>query len=173
MIAVGIDSMILIYAGHVPKVGESDQRAKNLRVRSKLLIQDLAEKKATVFLPSIAVSELLVPVPSAQKGLLVAQLSELFVLAPFDLQAAAIAAELWAKHRNLPQDLQYEVRHVLKSDTMIIASARAAGATEFYTTDAKCRNLANLIMVGKDLPSHSENMFRQKEIEDAVGGGEN
>lgn len=168
MSAVGIDSMILIYAGLVPKVGKADEKTKELHVRAKLLILDLAEKKATVFLPTIAVSEVLVPVPTAQKGLLIAQLGEHFVLPPFDLRAAAIAADLWADHKKVPKDLQYKERHVLKSDSMIIACAKAAGAVDFYTTDDRCRALANLIMNGKDLPTHSQNMFRQKEVEDGA-----
>ena len=36
---------------------------------------------------------------------------------------------------------------------MIVASAKAAGATEFYSHDQKCRNLAGLVMTARDLPT--------------------
>jgi hypothetical protein len=164
--AVGIDSMVLIYAGLVPlKPAAISDEVNELHIRSKILIVGLAEKKATVFLPTIAISELLVPVPAAQKGLLIAQLEERFVCPPFDLRAAAIAAALWAEHRSLPHDLQYDERHVLKADVMIIASAKAAGAVEFYTADDRCRALANLVMKGRDLPLHGDDLFIRGDIE--------
>ena len=36
---------------------------------------------------------------------------------------------------------------------MIVASARAGGATEFYSHDHKCRALAKLLMTAHDLPT--------------------
>jgi hypothetical protein len=49
---------------------------------------------------------------------------------------------------------------------MIIASAKAAGATEFYTSDRKCRTLASTMMNGCDLPNHDPNdMFLKGDIE--------
>lgn len=48
---------------------------------------------------------------------------------------------------------------------MIIASAKAAGATQFYTNDKKCRNLANLVMTGRELPTHDPtDMFAANDI---------
>lgn len=164
--SAGIDSMILVYAGLVlakPETKASD--FDELQVRSRLLIFQLARRKSTVFLPTIAVAELLVPVPSAQKGVLIATLQSKFVCPAFDVHAAAIAADLWAMHSKLPQDLQYKKRHVLKADSMIIASAKAAGASEFYSHDKKCRALAALIMKSFDLPMNDpEDMFLEGDI---------
>jgi hypothetical protein len=164
--SVGIDSMILVYAGLVPANPDTKpEDFDELQVRSKLLLHKLAKSKTTIFLPTIAVSELLVPVPSAQKGLLIASLEAKFVCPPFDLPAAAIAADLHSQHASLPQDLKYTERRVLKADTMIVASARAAGATDFYSHDKRCRALANLIMKGHDLPTNDpEDMFLEGDI---------
>jgi hypothetical protein len=158
---VGIDSMILVYAGLVPQnEGTRSADFNELMIRSRLLIHQLATRKATVFLPTIAVSELLVPVPSAQKGLLIASLEERFVCSSFDLHAAALAADLWSQHNQLPADLRYESRHVLKADAMIVASAKAAGATDFYTHDRRCLALASLVMKAHDLPINDpDDMF--------------
>jgi len=156
-VSVGIDSMILVYAGFVPsKAASRGADFENLRVRSKLLIHKMAERDEVVFLPTVAISELLVPVPSAQRGPLIAALTEKFVCLPFDLRAAAIAADLWSRHKELPQDQQYDSRHVLRADAMIVASVHAAGATEFYTHDRKCLALARLVMTAHDLPKPHE-----------------
>ena len=164
--SVGIDSNILIYAGLVPsKSAKRPKDLEELHIRSKLLILQLARKKETVLLPAVAVSELLVPVPSAQKGTLIATLSGRFVCPPFDLHAAAIAADLWSQYKQLPQDLKYENRHVLKADSMIVASARAFGASDFYSHDRNCRALAGLVMNAHDLPVNDpDDMFLKEDI---------
>jgi len=165
-VSVGIDSMILVYAGFVQaNLKKHSKDSEDLWVRSKLLLHQIARQNATILLPTIAISELLVPVPKAQKGALIAALEEKFVCPPFDLAAAAIAADLWSQHKKLPQDLQYGNRHVLRADTMIVASVCAAGATEFYSHDRKCLALANLVMKAHDLPTSDPNdMFIMDDI---------
>jgi len=166
-VSAGIDSMILVYAGIVPAKagGASSAALDELRLRSRLLIYHLAEKQDIVFLPTIAVAELLVRVPSHQKGVLIASLQQRFICPPFDLPAAAIASEIWSRHNSLPADLRYDSRHVLKADAMIVGCAKAAGATDFYSHDKKCRALAGLVMNSRDLPTHDPNdMFLLNEI---------
>jgi hypothetical protein len=107
-------------------------------------------------LPTVAISELLVLVAKAEKGALIAALTKMFVCPPFDLAAAAMAADLWSQHKELPQDLQYGSRQVLRADAMIVASVRAAGAMEFYSHDRQCLALASLVMTAHDLPTPHE-----------------
>lgn len=153
---IGIDSMILVYAGLVPrKPGKSSKELEELRVRAKLLLH--MHREDIIVLPTIAVSEVLVPVPASQRGVLVTQLSSRFVCPAFDLAAAAIAADLWSRHKKLPGDLQYKSRHVLRADAMIVAGAKSAGATEFYSHDKRCRALADIVMRGCDLPKSDPN----------------
>lgn len=163
---VGIDSMILVYAGVAPSRKETRPKDfKDLHLRARILIAELADEGTMVVLPTIAVSELLVPVPEAQKGVLIAELNERFACQPFDLRASALAAELWARRTKLPKELQYTERHVLKADAMILAVAKVAGAKWFYSHDARCRKLAELIgMKGIDLPRHGQNLFVEGEI---------
>jgi hypothetical protein len=165
-VIVGIDSQILIYAGIVPSKGATRcADFDELRVRSNLLLHMIAQKKGTILLPTVAISELLIPVPKAHKGALIAVLQQRFLCPPFDLQAASIAADLLAEHEKLPQDQQYDKRHIVRADAMIIASLRAAGATEFYSHDKKCRTLANLVMTARDLPTYDpEDMFLKDDI---------
>ena len=160
---VGIDSMVLVYAGLVPRKSRKPF-PQELTVRAKVLLH--MHQDDTIVLPTIAVSEVLVPVPTSHKGALVATLSGRFVCPSFDLPAAAIAAELWSQHKNLPKDFQYSSRHVLRSDAMIVASVKSAGATEFFSHDRKCRALANLVMTAQDLPKRDPNdMFLLGDIE--------
>jgi len=157
--------MVLVYAGLVPrKSGKATKASDDLAIRAKILLH--MHRQDVIVLPTVAVSEVLVPVPTSQKGALAATLSGRFICAPFDLPAAAIAAELWSEHKKLAKDLQYKTRHVLRADTMIIASAKAAGATDFYTHDKRCRALSNLVMTGKDLPKKDPNdIFLRSDME--------
>ena len=82
-----------------------------------------------------------------------------------DLEAAAIAADLWSRHKEAPKDQQYGRRQVLRADAMIVASVCAAGATEFYSHDRRCRALASLLMAARDLPTDDpEDMFLKDDI---------
>jgi hypothetical protein len=121
------------------------------------MFHQLARKHATVVLPTIALAEVLVPVPPSQRGTLIAEMERRFHCPTLDIPATAIAADLWSRHQSIPADLQYSNRHVLRADTLIVAAARSAGATEFYSHDAKCRALANLIMTAYDLPTEDHN----------------
>ena len=170
---VGIDSQILIYAGVVPskpRKGISNQvkeHLRELRRRAKLLLNLLQDE--IIVLPMVAIAELLVPVPASRKGLLLRELTERFNCRPLDLQAASYAAELWAAYEQVPADLQYEDRHVMRADTLIVATAQAAGAHVFYSHDRKCRAMARLAgMDGKDMPPRDPkgNLFEKQEAEE-------
>jgi hypothetical protein len=118
-----------------------------------------------VVLPMVAVSELLVPVPASKRGAIITTLGEMFVCPDYDQKAAAIAADIWAKYKEIPSNQRYENRHVMRVDVLIVASAKAAGATEFFTNDDNCRALANLVMKGRPLPTHSEELFINEMLE--------
>jgi hypothetical protein len=159
-VIVGVDSQVVIYAGVVPKnVTESAKSAQyaELSRRAKMLLHNLRSER--VVLPLIAISELLVPVPVSKHGLLIAALKELFVCTEFGERAASIAADIWARYKNVPSDRRYDDRHVMRADVKIIASAKAAGATRFYSHDHNCRTLAGLVMTASDLPKQPNELF--------------
>jgi len=152
---IGIDSQIVIYAGLAPAKAATntaeEKKRKELALRAALFLFE--HQNDVLFLPAIAVSEILVPVPAAQRGTLASALAEKFNCPTFDLQAASIAADLWTRHKNLPADQRYADRQLLRADAMIVASAKAAGATCFYSHDKNCRTLAGLVMTARDLPT--------------------
>jgi len=157
---IAIDSQILIYAGVVPEKKGTQRCADfdDLQLRAKLLLEQANSKDGTIILPWIAIGELLIPVQESQRGAVIGVLQKMFFCASFDLPAASIAADLAAQYRKLPSADQYKERSVLRADTMIIASAKAAGATDFYTHDRKCRTLAGLVMLAHDLPLVDKSM---------------
>jgi predicted nucleic acid-binding protein len=166
---IGVDSMVIIYANLAPAKGKGTQSdvLKALSKRAQLFL--LEHEKDEIFLPTIAVSELLVPVPAIQKGAVSAAITERFNCPPFNLQAATIAAELWAAYKSNQGGQQYN-RQTLRADVMIIASLKAAGVNHFYSHDKQCRNLANLIMTAKDLPKKPDmntpgGLFMMKDFE--------
>lgn len=161
-----IDTMILVYAGLAPAKSATAKQFAQLSARAKLLILMLAQKRETIVVPTIVVSELLVPLPQDLHGRFIAEFQKRFICPPFDLHAAEIAAVLWSKHAKLPQDQQYTQRKLLKADVMIVASAKAAGATDFYSHEKACRTLASQVMQAHDLPKRDPNdMFLLDDIE--------
>ena len=133
------------------------------RRRTLVLLNELSEKKATIIVPTIIVAELLIPLPAEEHGNFLGQLEKYFFCPPFDLRACGLAAELWIKHRSQPEGDRIN-RVTLKADVMIIATAKSAGATVFYSHDKKCRKLAEQAgLTAKDLPTHSEDLLVEEE----------
>jgi hypothetical protein len=117
----------------------------------------------------VAVAELITPLEPQQHGQFIAALTDRFFCPPFDLRAAAMAAQLWQWHRRLPAQEQMQ-RSVLKADVLIISVAKVAGASIFYSHDAKSRKLATQAgMKALDLPTHSEDMFTNTEMKKLAG----
>lgn len=157
---VGIDSNVVVYAGLVPRVvsdAGNITEQKALSRRARILLHELRNDQ--VVLPTIAVAEILVPVPTSQHGQLIAALKEVFLCAEFGDRAATIAADLWSKYKKVPTDRRYDNRHTMLADVKIVAAAKAVGATVFYTNDESCQKLADIVMQGKGLPVSSTELF--------------
>ena len=165
--SVALDTMVLIWGGLRGDVlvGEdTDANAREKRTKSVLLLRQLDARKETIIIPSIVVAELLCPLEPHEHGKFVAALTQRFFCPSFDIHAATIAAELFRYNKSLPVADQIR-RQTLKSDIMIVATAKAAGASVFYSNDSKCRKLATKVRLkALDLPTHSENLFTDAEF---------
>lgn len=156
--------MVLIYAGLAPRSSQGSAERDELAVRSKILLK--MHEDGTIVLPTTCAAEIAVPIPMALRAPFMGKLAERFTCHPFDLHAAAIAADLWQHSKKLPRSTHYKDRHLLKADIMVVASAKAAGATQFYSHDQKCRALAKHVMQAHDLPKDDPNdMFLKNDIE--------
>ena len=157
MAYAGLDTQILIWGGIRDNPGDQSEKP-DLAERSRWLLAQLERDHVEIVIPTITAAELAVPLAAKKRGEFLASLSENFFVKPFDLQAAAIAADLFARALELPES-EITARKVLSADTKIIATAKAAGATVFYSHDKRCRKVAALVMQAHDLPSHAEELF--------------
>jgi hypothetical protein len=158
-----VDTMLLIWYFDRRPAGAND-KLDEYRYRTRVLFTMLEEAKAEILIPVVSIAELLVPMPDAERESFLAEAHRNFFCPAFDIKAAAIAARLASSHQTFSAEDRYEKRTTLKADVQIIASAKAAGAVEFYTHDRKARNLASTIMVAKDLPTKHPNFVVDQEL---------
>ena len=91
---VAIDSQILVWG--VRKQGDDT----NLK-RARWLFEQIEQLESQVVVPCVALSEYLVPAdPSLHLGIIDA-LSKRFILAPFDVRCASLAAQLFVKGKTM------------------------------------------------------------------------
>ena len=170
--SVALDTHILIWGGLRPPNPSGEplsSHAAEMTYRSHALLVDLEKRGEKIIIPVVSVAELLVPLDTSQHGAFLATLTARFFCPPFDMHAASLAAQLWSYHRTLPPSEQLG-RLVLKADVQIIATAKAAGASTFYSHDSKCRKLAiRAGMKASDLPTHCEDMFEDAELKKKLG----
>jgi predicted nucleic acid-binding protein len=154
---VALDTQTVIYAlGH----GEAtpDEELRELRRRAHILLGELNSDGAEVLLPSVVVGELLAGVAEEDQSGFLAALQGRFFMPSYDVKAAGIAADLWRSHAKFPKDEKQE-RRLLKADVLVIATAKAAGATVIFSHDKNARKIASLVMTAKDLPTNSSNLY--------------
>ncbi len=144
-----LDTQIVIW-GVLRQAGEAQREFQR---RARWLLHELENADTQIVLPTIVLSELMVPMSPEQRASFLETAREQFAVVPFDDRAADIAAGLWQKHRKLRKQDRTS-RQVMKADVLILASAYAAGARVTYSHDRKCRRLAELLpdMVARDLP---------------------
>lgn len=149
---VGFDTQTLVFG--VRRQGTSEQLE-----RAKWLFEELEAERAQVLLPTIVISEYLVPVDKRHHAAIIEAINGRFLVKPFDVECASLAAELFKigkakRPQNVPMG-----REVLRSDTLIIATAKVHKAKVFYSDDADCRALANEVMEARPLPINSPSLF--------------
>lgn len=145
---VAIDSMVLVW-------GMRGEGSQDQIKRARWLFLELEEEKAQVLIPSVALSEYLSAIAVAKQAEVVAVLSRRFVIPPFDVRCAALAAKMYQEGRTDRGKTTKAQRRCLRADSLILATAAVHGATVFYSNDSRCRKLALQIprMEGKDLPT--------------------
>lgn len=170
------DSQVLMWA--LPwamrpekKKKQSPQNVPEMRRRARILLRMLESEKIELYIPSIVISELLAGVEGQKHARLLAEFDVRFFCPPFDTKACPLAARLWQFERGLPgassglPKEEQSDRKVLKSDILIVASAKVAGVTLFYSHEAKCRRLATEAgMTTQDLPMTSGNFVTDQEV---------
>lgn len=164
---VAIDTMVLIWAlPHVTKKvkRQTVQDTSDLQRRAGILLHELSEENVTIVVPTITASEWLTGIDTNHHGTFLAELEKQFLLAPFDLPSAACAARLFQLSHAIPKETK-PTRVCLKADVLIVATAKMAGATAFFSNDAHVRDLAKLVgMASHDLPRQAKSLFADAEM---------
>jgi predicted nucleic acid-binding protein len=159
--------MVLIWGLRLHSDKKDDPRLAEMLRKTSILFAQLEKTKPTIIVPSIVVAEVLVKVEPSKQAQFLTELADRFICPPFSVNASILAAQLWRKHRSLAKEEQI-ARRSLKVDVLIVASAKMAGATAFYSDEEKLRKLAeSAYMLGCDLPSHAEDMFDMMRSEES------
>ena len=152
---VAIDSMILIWG--IRGKGKADQIK-----RAGWLFNSFDENRTQVIVPSVCLAEYLTPYDTDTYNDVIAPLAKRFILAPFDVRCAALAARLFVQGKGERKLNTKNARNMLKSDCLIIATAASHGARTFYSDDAQCRKLAAHARLNVEgLPEIAPNLFEQ------------
>ena len=151
---VAIDSQILVWG--IRKEGNEEQKK-----RTGWLFQELDESKAQVIVPAVALSEYLTKVQPNEQRDVIATLAARFIIAPFDVECAALAAQLFSQGRGIVKGKTRGGRSTLRADALIIATAAVHGAEAFYSGDAICRKMASLVprLEVLDVPKQPPDLF--------------
>jgi hypothetical protein len=140
-----------------------------MQQRSRILLHELQRDGEAIIVPHVTVSEWLRGVDPAQHGAFLAELDEQFELAPFDMPSAALAAKIHidAEADPPPKDeTETATRACVKADVMIVATAKMAGVTTFFSHEARVRHYAKLAgMEAKDLPKNGSHLFTKEEMD--------
>lgn len=141
---VAFDTQILVWGVQ----GHSHPTQKGMIARATTYIEDLAKKNARIIIPTPVAWEYVCWFPVEEQDEQWAVLSRRFRLAPFDLRAAQIAAQIErlrlsavggtkAKTRQSEAQIGDLTRQKIKVDVQILAIAIAAGAESIITHDAE------------------------------------
>ena len=151
---VAIDTQILVWG--VRRQGEPDQKQ-----RARWLFKQLEDEQAYLILPSVALSEYLIPIERKRHSAVIAELSRRFFIAPFGIECISLAAALFAEHKTSLPSKQPHARIAMKADVQIIATAVAYKANRFYSGDKACRKIADesTNMLVYDVPRIAPDMF--------------
>jgi hypothetical protein len=140
-----------------------------------MLMAMLDNQKAKIVVPSVAVAEVLAGVEPAKHGPILAEFTSQFFCPAFDFTACSLAAKLWQYERGLPgtkgglPEGERNDRRLVKADMLILATAKIAGASIFYSHDSGTRRLAQEAgMEGKDLPQTSGDWIVDLEAKEEV-----
>lgn len=163
-----LDTQIWIYLH--PKPGTTMSAAqKELHVRARILEGDLEEEEAEIVVPTLIVGEYLTGCEPSTWTKVVQTFAETFVCPDYDLPATQQAARVHMEYvKQLKGKIYKDRRNVLSSDIKILGTALAQRVKRIYTHDAEFRRLASLFLEAFDLPTKSNNLFREADIRQSL-----
>jgi len=124
------------------------------------LFQALGDASAQIIVPSVAAAEFLSPIEPSQHKATLATIALRFIIAPFDAECASLAAVLFEHGKAAHVRGTPGVRRVIRADSLIVATAKVAGAAVFFSHDGDCRKpAARAGLRAEDLPTMPNSLF--------------
>jgi predicted nucleic acid-binding protein len=142
MALVCLDTQIVIWAiKEEATLGQED-----MIPRAQEFLLQLDKQKANILLPTVVVSDLLLPIPQREHGAFVKEISKRFLIAPYDMSAALLYARIWQDRydEQIVDELLNEgnTKGYIKANCMIVAIAIAQNADCIYSHDRSVHKFA-------------------------------
>lgn len=143
MSLICLDSHILIWGIK----GECKPGEERMIAQAKKFLQWLDEEKKNIIIPSIVISELLLPVPVDEHSKLLNLIQKKFIVSSFDSLAAQAFVRIWQEKKKdgsverLKRDYKLTRSH-LKVDCLIVAIAFANKVDCIYSHDEDMQKFA-------------------------------
>jgi len=140
---VCLDTHILIWGIK----GECKPGEERMIAQAKKFLQWLDDEKKNIIIPSIVISELLLPVPVEEHNKLLNLIQKKFIVSSFDSLAAQAFAKIWQSKKNdgsverLKTDYKLTKTH-LKIDCQIVAIAYTNQVDCIYSHDEDMQKFA-------------------------------
>lgn len=152
------DTQILIWGIR----DRGDPATQEMANRFDFLVSELDSEGTQLVVPAICLAELLSPMSENHSEKFAAEVAAKFSVAPFDLHASQIAAQLFRNPaiKKVARKGAPGSRITFRADTLIVATAKAAGASVFYSQDENCRSIAATLMDARALPNFDERLIR-------------
>ena len=146
---IAVDTNILVWG--VRKA--EDETRPDIVERCVHLIDDYKQRKIVIMIPSPVLGEFLIGYTIEQQREVLSLLTKAFFIAPFDFQAAAVAAELYSKAQfDQIREQEPIPRQCLKVDYMVAATAIRHGATTLFVNDGHFKTIAAGRIIVSDIP---------------------
>jgi predicted nucleic acid-binding protein len=149
---VCFDTHILIWG--VQKTARPQQQ--DMIPKTRRFLEHLDDKQIKAIIPSVVLSEFLMPIPADKMGIYLHKIDEKFLVIPYDAMAAIEFAKIWQSKNddNTIQALRHDgfSKHHLKVDGMIIATAVTQKASCIYSHDTGLKKLASGYIEVKEIP---------------------
>ncbi len=153
---VCVDTMMLIWGVQ----GTARPNQQGMIPRARAYLKELAEKRHHILVPTPVITEYLTPFDANDRTAQLEVLQKMFVVAPFDLRASVIAAELWGQRDRLKaiREEYGSSRGKVKMDCHIVAVAKAHGASHLVSHDEGLRKIAEGYVTAIDVPERDKQM---------------
>lgn len=150
---VGFDTHILIWG--VQKTSRQGQQ--EMIHKTARFLKHLDAHQTKVIIPSVVLSEFLMPIPAEEMGPYLQKIEEKFMVIPYDAIAAIEFAKIWQSKQedDTIEALRNEgfSKHHLKVDGMIVATAVTRKALCIYSHDLGLKKFAAGYIEVKEIPS--------------------